>query len=99
MKDYRIVYIVWHAAGGIDGRDPSILRSHALVTFDEAEANDRAKEAWYEPEVEVKAIDMEAQKREALAKLSPLDKLALGIGVPPKLTGEGFSKYDNKPRW
>lgn len=97
-KDYRIVYTVWHAAGGVDGRDSSVKRSVALVTFNEAEANDRAKEGWYETEVQVEAVDMAAAKRVALSKLTPLDRLALGLdeSKPCELiTG----KYDNKPRW
>jgi hypothetical protein len=101
MKDWRIVYIVWHAAGGIDGRDSSVHRAPALVTFDEQEANDRATEAWYEKEVEVKAVDMVAQKREALMKLSLLDKLALGIDAPAKVAADGHPvpKHGNPPRW
>jgi len=100
-KDFRIVYIVWYQAGGIDGRSTE-PRSIALATFDEKEAEIKAKAGWCEEEVEVRAVDMHDAKNNALRKLSPLDKLALGLGTPPakeEQTNRSPDKFNNPPRW
>lgn len=75
----RIVYMVISNGGGIDGRDHTDKGGKVmLATFDKADAEGYIlnKNSWYR--VESIVVDMEKAKREALKKLTKLDKLILG---------------------
>lgn len=72
-----IVYQVISAAGGVDGMDRHELGG-TLVTasFDKAAVTKKygVDERYI---IEPKVIDLEVAKREAMAKLNPIDRLAL----------------------
>jgi hypothetical protein len=73
----RIVYEVVTKPGGVDGRDPDdkggVVRFAAFTRG----AAEEAVDAW--SEVRARVVDLKEARREALAKLSPLDRLVLGL--------------------
>jgi hypothetical protein len=78
-KNFRVVFLVHSAGGGVDGRDPSDKPRLVWATYDQ-EAAQKCCEKWNVKEPKVEAVDVNEAKRKALAKLSELDRLVLGLG-------------------
>lgn len=78
----KIVYTVWTSGGGVDGRDPSDVPRARFATFDKLEAED-AVGTWDQKSIRSEIVDIEMAKKEALAKLSAVDRLVLGL-LPEK---------------
>lgn len=73
-----IVYALVTKGGGVDGLDPSDRGGRTLAvhrTKTDAEKDNRAP--WCVIRAEV--LDINAAKRAALLKLSPVDRFALGV--------------------
>lgn len=74
----RIVYLVVTQPGGVDGRDHSDKGGHIMhATFDSREAGQLTRQG--HDTVKKEVVNTVQARRVALAKLSPLDKLILGI--------------------
>lgn len=74
----KIVYQLITRGGGIDGRDH--MDKGGLVTaafFERQCAENNPNRPWCE--IVPLVVDISKQRREALAKLSPVDKLILGL--------------------
>lgn len=78
IKD-KIVYKVVSAPGGVDGMDPKAKGGQVLLaTFDKAEADSKiGRDSRYLLEKDV--VNTEEVKKEALAKLTKVDRLILGV--------------------
>lgn len=78
ISEDKIVYLVVTVGGGVDGRDASDKGgSVVLATFDKAEATARL-DGW--TKLETKVVDLHAEYKRVLHKMSEYDKLVLGIG-------------------
>ena len=77
----RIVYSVVTVGGGEDGRDASDKGGHVVfATFDKTAAEKR-KGSDSRLKTVMEAVDLTAVKKAAMAKLTPLDCLVLGLKV------------------
>lgn len=77
MSD-RIVYTLVTQGGGVDGRDSTDKGGKVTgAYFDRLQAERDGNKPWCD--VVAIVIDDAKTKREALAKLSPVDKLILGL--------------------
>lgn len=76
IKNYRLVYLVRTNGGGVDGRDPSDKPSITFASFDPDVAKGRCN-AWSKTYVE--SLDVVEARKSAMAKLSPIDQLVLGL--------------------
>lgn len=74
----KIVYLVCASGGGMDGRDPTDKGGPRLAFFLERNAK-RAMGSWDEKELRTEIVDVEQARAAALRKLSPVDKLVLGL--------------------
>lgn len=74
----KIVYSVITQGGGIDGRDPSDKPRVKLCSFDKEFAESKIT-VWDQKELKTEVVDIKKAKVAALKKLSPLDKLVLGL--------------------
>lgn len=73
----RILYEVVTKPGGIDGKDHTDKGGTViLATFDKQQATDKIN-GWYT--LTSRVINTDTAKAEALSKLTPADKLVLGL--------------------
>ena len=73
-----IVYTLIANGGGVDGRDHTDKGGDLVGAYlDEAQANNAKNAPWCK--MVPQAVDMAQAKLAALAKLNPLDRLALGL--------------------
>ncbi|MBI6727452.1 hypothetical protein YA0089_27935 [Pseudomonas viridiflava] len=73
-----IVYTLISQGGGVDGRDHTAKGGDLVGAYlDEAQAKNAKNAPWCKMVPE--AVDMAQAKLAALAKLNPLDRLALGL--------------------
>jgi len=73
-----VVYTLISLGGGVDGRDHTDKGGQLSGAYlDEAKAKSAKNAPWCK--LVPQAIDMDQAKHEALAKLNPLDRLALGL--------------------
>lgn len=79
----KIVYIVWTSGGGVDGMDRSDKSKPRFASFDKQVAESELGH-WDRKELEKAVIDVEAARKEALAKLGPVDRLVLGLNPEKK---------------
>ncbi len=82
MSD-RIVYLLVTNPGGIDGMDASDKGGRIVDASFEKSDIESALNGWYR--LQTCVVDEDASKREALKKLSPVDRLVLGF--PTGFTG------------
>lgn len=73
----RIVYVVYEHAGGIDGMDPKTYPGGPrYASFDKADAEANVTPWDY---MKSSVVDIEAHRAKVIARLDPIDCLALDI--------------------
>ena len=74
-RDERIVYVLWIAAGGVDGlsREPRRVNT---VGFSR-ELVEAKRDSWCEKELEAKVVDFAKVIKDISKKLDPFEKLAI----------------------
>lgn len=74
----RIIYLLISSGGGIDGRDHTDKGGQMrAASFSRLELERHPGKPW--ADIEPCVVDIETQRKVALAKLSPLDKLILEL--------------------
>ena len=74
----KIIYTLVTKGGGVDGLDFTDTGGKTvLATFSKEEAENSSKKPWCD--IVPVIVDVDKAKKDALAKLSPVDKLVLNL--------------------
>lgn len=77
----RIVYVLVSTGGGVDGLDHTDKGGQDLEAFFDIESAEKSPKYHY-AKIEKRVVEFDDARKEAIAKLNPIDKLVLGVGAP-----------------
>lgn len=77
----RIVYVLVSTGGGVDGMDHTDKGGQDLEAFFNIESARKSPKFHY-ARIDKRVVEVEEARKEAIAKLNPVDRLILGVDAP-----------------